>query len=338
MLTAAFAWLASPGWLIFLGACLGLVFWSALLGTATEELALTLGGAAAAVINVTFANATELIVTLFALAAGLLTVVQASLVGSVLGNVLLLFGLSLVAGGMRHPNARFDRRPAGIATMLLVLATATLVVVSVFASGYHPGTGLANPVMRLSLTVAPVLLVIYVLSVIHLVRRDRSQRTHAPVPGEKRGWSRRRSVTTMVVTAVGIAILSDLLVGSIQPTVKQLGVGQAFIGLVIVPLVGNVAENMVAVRFAWLGDLDLSLGISMGSSLQVALFLAPVLVILSLFFGHPMTLAFPALEVAALLVAVLGVSVLVSDGETNWVEGAALVGLYLVMAAAFLFS
>jgi len=328
-----------PGTTIFVVSGLALVPLAALLGQATEQLAVYTGPRIGALIQSTLGNAAELIITIVALRAGLLTVVKASITGSILGNVLLVLGASLLLGGVKHGQQRFDRNLAGTSSTMMTLAVAALVIPAIFSIG---GERLdATRIEELSVGVAIILVLVYVCYLAMIVFGvGRGCGTH-PVPGaepaeeETPEWSRSRAITTLVLATLAIVAMSETLVGSIEEVGHTWGLTEAFLGVMIVPLVGNVAENLVAVQAALANKMDLSLSISLGSSLQIALFVAPVLVFVSLIAGHPLSLLFNVYELGALAAAVGIASFIAIDGESNWLEGVQLLAIYAIIGVAF---
>jgi Ca2+:H+ antiporter len=319
--------------LIFFTSAVGIVPLAWVLGEATEEMAAHTGPRVGGLLNATLGNAAELIITIFAIREGLLELVKASITGSILGNILLILGLSVLLGGLRSGTQRFDRSEAGLNATMMTLAIIALIIPSIFGHAIevenHAG------VEWLSLGVAVVMMGIYVLSLIYSF-------VSAPGPMVEEGhaepaWSLRRAVLMLAVAAVFVGWLSEILVSAVEPVVESLGITEFFLGVIMIPLVGNVAEHLVAVQAAWKNKMDLSLAISFGSSMQIALFVAPLLVFLSLAMGHPLTLIFNEFELLALGAAV-GIAALISlDGESNWLEGAQLLAVYVIVALAFFF-
>ena len=329
----------APGTVVFVVSGLALVPLAALLGQATEQLAIYTGPRIGALIQSTLGNAAELIITIVAIRAGLLTVVKASITGSILGNVLLVLGASLLLGGTKHGQQRFDRNLAGTSSTMMTLAVAALAIPAIFSIG---GEKLdATRIEELSVGVAIVLILVYVCYLAMIVfgvgqKRGSATATTAAVEEEHPEWSRSRAIVTLVLATLAIVAMSEILVGSIEEVGRTWGLTEAFLGVMIVPLIGNVAENLVAVQAALANKMDLSLSISLGSSLQVALFVAPVLVFVSLLAGHPLSLLFNVYELGALAVAVAIASFIAMDGESNWLEGVQLLAIYAIIGVAFL--
>jgi len=322
--------------LIFLASALSVIPAAGLLGQATEELAAHTGPRLGGLLNATLGNAAELIITLFAIRAGLLDLVKASITGSIIGNVLLVMGFSVLIGGLKNGVQRFERTQAGVNATQLLLAVAALMIPSLFFFAHTETTG---PVESLSLGTAVVMLAIYALGIVFAFRFTSAEPALGQeVEREAHGaWSTRMAVLVLLGATALIAVLSELLVGAVEETVQAIGMSEFFIGIIVVPLVGNVAEHAVAVQTAYKNKMELSMAVSLGSSLQIALFVAPVLVFLSLLMGHPLTLVFNQFEIVALFVGILITAFVAQDGESNWLEGAQLLVLYAILAMAFFF-
>lgn len=319
--------------LIFATSALAIIPLAGLIGQATEALASRLGSQISGLLNATLGNAAELIITIFALRAGLTELVKASIVGSILGNLLLVAGFSLLLGGLKQGRQTFNQRQAGMNATLLVLAFLALAIPSLFDAALVEVNALQSELL-FSEGVAIILIALYGLSLLYALR-DPENRTahhggeHAPQ------WSVSRAAAVLVTATLGIVIMSEFLVSSVEPVVEQLGWTEFFVGIIIVPIVGNVAEHLVAVQVAMKNQMDLSLNISLGSSLQVALFVAPVLVFISLLFQNKLLLVFNPYELIALSAASFIAALVALDGESNWLEGAMLLAVYLILALAF---
>ncbi len=330
---------ASPV-LVFILAALGIIPLADLIGEGTEELALHTGPRIGGLLNATLGNAAELIITIFAIREGLLQLVLASITGSIIGNLLLVAGASLLIGGIRHGTQTFDRRQAGLNATMVVLVVIALTIPSLFSRAIDPGL---NPNLTaerlLSEGVAIVMIALYGLSVVYSLTSQRAEtslsRDAAVVHAAR--WSVRKSLIVLVLSTGGVAALSELLVGAVEPVVESLGMTEFFLGIIIIPLVGNIAEHLVAVEVAAKNDMELSLAISLGSSLQIALFVAPLLVFISLLFDHTLLLVFTNLELIALFSASMVAGFIALDGESNWLEGVMLLAVYLMIAVAFFF-
>ena len=339
---------------VFFVSAVALIPPAAMMGRATEELAERSGNVIGGLLNVTFGNAPELIIALFALGKGLHEVVKASLIGSILGNVLLVMGAAMLVGGLSGHRTRgvqkFGQTAASVQSTMLLLATAALIMPGVFAlvkgvplplpgdARVHYGTN----VEQLSFAVACVLIVSYAAGLLF------SLRTHAALfnPHEEeshiegRGdWSTRRSVLALAISGALVGVMSEILVGSIEAASHSLGLSEFFIGAVIVAIVGNAAEHWVAVLVAHKNKMSLAINIAIGSSAQVALFVAPVLVLVSFILGPaPMPLVFNGLELAGLAIAAIIANQVTQEGESTWFEGLQLLLVYLVIALTFAFA
>jgi Ca2+:H+ antiporter len=335
--------------LIFTSSALGVIPTAALMGRATEELADRAGPGIGGLLNVTFGNLPELLIAFFALREGLHEVVKASLIGSVLGNVLLVLGASMFVGGLRRDRQEFNSAAARPQTTMLILASTALVMPAVFqlvkGGGLPlPGAELvrfSSSVEGLSLTVAIVMLLSYAggLWFSLVTHRDLFNPPGEDEEGAREPWSVKRSVILLAVAGLAVGLMSEILVSSIAETAESAGLTEFFIGVVIVAVVGNAAEHWVAVYVAAKDKLDLSINIAIGSAAQVALFVAPLLVVVSFFVGpQPLALVFNGFEVGGILVAVIIASHITSQGESTWFEGLMLLAVYSVLVVAFLFA
>jgi Ca2+:H+ antiporter len=327
------ALLQAPPLLVFILACVGLIPLASHLGRATEVLAAHAGPRVGGLLNATLGNAAELIITLVAVREGLLDLVKASITGSIIGNLLLVLGFSLLVGGLRNGVQKFSRETAGRYATLLALAVVALSVPSFFDQSH-----LAAPdrVEYLSLGVAVLMIVIYVLGLVYSLRTQDGM-LPPPAPSESTGRHEGAgaALARLAIVTLGVVVLSEILVGAIEPVVETLGVSQFFLGIVLVPIIGNVAEHLVAVDMARRNQVELSLEIALGSSLQIALFVAPLLVFLSLGFGHPLTLVFHPFETMALVAGVAIAALISIDGRSNWLEGSVLIAVYAILGLAF---
>src|SRR5215218_8545487 len=334
--------------LIFFAAALGVVPTAALMGRATEELAARTGPGIGGLLNVTFGNFPELIIAFFALREGLQEVVKASLIGSILGNVLLVMGAAMFAGGLTRTKQAFSRTTAQVQASMLLLAAAALVMPTIFQlvhGGSLPRVGsdifdFGSDLEHMSFAVAIILLVSYAAGLWFSLRTH--QHLFNPEPDEEaaRGaWSIRRSVITLAVAGVAVGLMSEILVGSIEEASESIGLSNFFVGLIVVAIVGNAAEHWVAVYFAMRDKMDLSVNIAIGSSAQIALFVAPVLVLLSFVVGpNPMALVFDGYELGAVLLALLIANLVIADGESTWYEGLQLLAVYAVLGVVFFYA
>ena len=337
---------ASAG-LIFLVAAIGIIPTAALMGLATEELAARAGPGIGGLLNVTFGNAPELIIALFALGQGLHEVVKASIVGSIIGNVLLVLGASMFVGGLRRERQTFSITAASVQASMLFLAGAALLMPAIFE--LVEGKGLPLPraesvnygstVEHLSLLVAIVLIFTYVAGLFFSLKTHRGLFNPEYGDEDSWGWSVRKSVLVLAGAGILVGIMSEVLVGSIEETSHAIGLSEFFIGVIVVAIVGNAAEHWVAVLVAMKNKMDLSVNIAIGSSAQVALFVAPVLVLASFFIGpHPLALVFNGFELGAILLAVLIANYVTQDGESTWFEGVQLLAVYVVFGIAFYYA
>jgi len=305
-----------------------------LIGLATERLGAITGPQVGGILNATFGNIAELIIAFFALQAGLIEVVKASITGSIIGNLLLVLGASVLLGGLKNGPQTFSPKIAGSNAALLVLAAIGLFVPAVLAFTSSGGRG---SIVEESVLVALLLIVGYVLSLVfQFTNPARILGGNEPAAGHGGPpWSGRTAVVVLLVAAGLLAFTSEILVGSIKPFIEQFGLSEFFVGVVLIPTIGNLAEHLVAVQLAYKNKMEFAMAVAYGSSLQVALFVAPVLVLLGLVLGQDMTLVFTPLEVAAVAAAV-GISALIAlDGESNWLEGALLMLVYVILAVSF---
>jgi Ca2+:H+ antiporter len=324
--------------LVFLTAALGIAPLAGALGESTGALAAHSGPAVGGLLNATLANATEMIIAVFALRAGHINVVQASLSGSIMGNLLLVLGLSLVVGGARRDFQRFSRATTSMNSTMLMIAVAALVMPAVFNLTVYGNLEQAGTRgENLSLWTSGVLIVLYLANLLFVFRTHRSvfrQQDHEQSPPEV---GKARAVVSLMLATLMIAWLSEILVEQIGPVTKALGMTELFVGVIVVALVGNAAENSTAILMAKRNKMDLAMTVATGASTQIALFVAPVLVFLSLAMGHPMTLVFNGFEIAGIFLSVTIVAMISADGETNWFEGAQLLAVYAIVAVAFYF-
>jgi len=320
---------------IFLLSAIAIVPLAGLIGRATDQLALHAGPRIGGLLNATFGNVTELVVSVFLILDNQIEVVKASLTGSILGNLLLLLGLSFFVGGLRHKEQVYSERAASVHTSSLVLAVIGFLMPALFVlTTSGPQTFVEREVV--SGTVAVVLIALYAATLIFtLVTHEHLFRT--PASEEKPLWSSRRAILVLLIATAFVALESELLVGSLEPAIADLGLSKFFVGLILVPIIGNAAEHSSAVLFALKDRVDVTLEIAIGSSVQVALFVAPALVFISLIVGHPMDFIFSPFEVAAVGVSTLIVAIVIRDGRSNWLEGAQLLGAYAIMAISFFF-
>jgi Ca2+:H+ antiporter len=324
----------TPPLVMFILAALGIVPLAGALGEATEELGAHLGERAGGLLNATMGNATELIIAFFALRAGHPEIVKASLSGSIIGNILLVFGMSVVAGGIGRERQQFSRRHASISSTMLFIAVISLVIPAAFdlaVFGRLEQHG--SRIEQLSLWTSVVLVVLYALGLLFTFG---GAKPHA-VQSETAHGSAKLAAISLVTATVLVGLLSEILVGEIEAAKKMLGMSDLFMGVIFIALIGNAAEHSSAILMAKKDKMELSLSIAIGSSIQIALLVAPVLVFLSWMIGQPMSLVFTPLEITGVTLAVLTVDMISSDGETTWFEGVQLLAVYLILAVAFYF-
>jgi Ca2+:H+ antiporter len=330
---------------LFVVACLAIIPLAGLMGRATEHLAEHVGAGAGGLLSATFGNAAELIIALFALARGLDGVVKASITGSIIGNVLLVLGASLLTGGLKFHKQEFNRTAAGVNATALTLAGIALVIPTVFhqVASRAPGTaGGWTPAreQQLSLAIAVVLFLTYR----RLFAGQGGDEYAAGIgkeltlsdEGGAKGSPRKWIVMLLVATAF-VALMAEFLVGAVEQARESLGLTEVFVGVIVVAVIGNAAENSAAILMALRNKMNLSLSIALGSSLQIALFVAPVLLFASYLFGRPMDLEFTIPEVVAVVAAIFIVEQIASDGESNWLEGVQLLSVYAILAILFYF-
>jgi Ca2+:H+ antiporter len=341
-LTFLLEYVVHPGeaWL-FLCAALAIVPIAAGMGQATENLAVKTGPTVGGLLNATFGNATELIIAFFALKAGKTDVVKASITGSMIGNMLLVLGLALFLGGLKHAKQTFNKEMAGSLASLLLIVMIAFLMPALFdfterGEGISPERALLGDV-HFSLAASVVLISLYVANMLFSLwtHKDMISPVHEDDHGD--AWPVWRGVATLLASTLAVAWLSEVLVGSLEGFSRGLGLSEVFAGLIIIPIVGNAAEHSASV-FAMKNKLDLTISIALGATIQIALLVAPVLVILSYLIGQPMDLVIHRpLELAALIGATLITAGVSRDGETNWLEGAMLLGIYLLVALAFFY-
>jgi Ca2+:H+ antiporter len=345
---------ASP-WMVFAASCVTIIPLAGIMGRATEDLAEKAGTGIGGLLNATFGNAAELIIAIIAVRKGLTEIVKASLTGSIIGNLIFVLGLSLLAGGLRHRRQRFNATAAGAGVTMLSVAVMGMLLPAI----YHWVKGPDLPASKLpsietmSLIISGVLIVNYACGLVFSLKTHRefynegvgsadaadyvtagSGESRGGPPSHRPVWM---SLTALLLATVGVTIASELLVGSLEPVMHKLGFTPLFVGAIIIAVIGNAAEHSTAVLVAMRNKMDLAMQICIGSSLQVALFVTPVLVFVSLAMGKPMSLEFTAVEVLAVMGSTYLVSTIANDGESNWFEGIQLISLYAVLAVAFYF-
>lgn len=345
---------------LFIVSCLAIIPLAGWMGHATEHLAEHLGEGIGGLLNATFGNAAELIIALFALKKGLYGVVKASITGSIIGNALLVMGLSLLSGGLKFKRQTFNRTATSVSATALTLAAIALIMPTIFhivaaQTPVNLGGWTAAKEQSLSLAIAIVLILTYVLTLVFsLVTHKRLFAGDDETPHDTAGevgeelskaeghatghsWSKGKSIGVLFVATAFVALISEFLVGAVEEARTTLGLTEVFVGVIVVAVIGNAAEHSSAVLMAMRNKMDLTMGIALGSSIQIALFVAPVLIFASYLFGAPMNLEFTIPEVIAVALSVIIVEQIASDGESNWMEGAQLLSVYAIMAILFYF-
>jgi Ca2+:H+ antiporter len=330
---------------LFITSALAIVPLAGLMGEATEQLSHRVGAGLGGLLNATFGNAAELIIAMFALFHGLDDVVKASLTGSIIGNLLLVFGASLFAGGLKYPVQRFNRTAAGTGSTMMALAAIGMIVPAMFHALLDqrdiPGSRMHLLEHEVSVGVSVILLAAYGLTLIFslVTHKDLYNPDDETPESHANGvWPVRKGVVVLLAATSFVAWMSEILVGAVEEAGHEIGLTPVFMGVIIVAIVGNAAEHSTAVLMAMKNRMDLAVGIALGSALQIALFVAPVLVLASyLRSGEPMDLLFSTFEVAAVILSVMLARMVAEDGESNWLEGAMLLMMYALLAVAFFF-
>lgn len=360
---------------LFIVSCIAIIPLAGWMGRATEHLAEHLGQGVGGLLNATFGNAAELIIALFALSKGLEGVVKASITGSIIGNILLVLGASFVAGGVKFPRQVFNRTAAGVSATALTLGAIALIIPTIFhqvAAQVPVAEGGWTPAKEqtLSLAIAIVLFATYMLTLLfslvthkQLYVGEEAQTAGGATPNssssnadihttssqdyaarvaedyEEHGehWSKGKSMLVLLISTVFVALVSEFLVGAVEGARESLGLTEVFVGVIVVAIVGNAAEHSSAILMAMRNKMDLSIGIALGSSLQIALFVAPLLIFASYLFGRPMNLEFTIPEVIAVVASILIVEQISGDGESSWIEGVQLLSVYAVLGILFYF-
>jgi Ca2+:H+ antiporter len=327
---------------LFVISAIALIPLAKLIGDSTEHLATHYGPTAGSLLNVTFGNAAEIIIAVTAISAGLLDLVKASITGAIIGNILLILGLSIVAGGFRYKEQSFSRENIGVQSSMLFLAIIGLAVPTILATTILSPSENQGQVQLLSDALAIILLIVYILGIVFtfithkhlftpLETSEDMQESHGT------HWSKKKSFLLLAASMAGVIVVSEILVASVETTGKELGFGQLFVGAVIVGIVGNAAEHSSAILLSLKGKIELSIGIAAGSGTQIALFVVPILVFAGIAMGQPFTLVFTLLELATIFLAAIILNLIVHDGRSNWFEGVMLTAVYIIIAIAFFF-
>ncbi len=319
--------------LMFVLACLSIIPLAGLMGEGTEEISFYSGPKIGGFLNGTFGNATELIISFFALKEGLFDVVKSSIAGSVIGNILLVLGASMLAGGLKYKTQGFNKKVVEVSSSMLLFSVLGLCIPALFTHTVDP-TLLNTRYEGLSIFVAVVMIIIYILSLVFSFNTHKDIYNNTDVSEGSAKWSLKKAISILVVSTVLIAIESEFLVNGIEPITQSLGWSEFFVGIILIPIIGNAAEHSTAIIMARKNKMDVAIEIAIGSSLQIILFVAPVLIFLSLFF-IPMSIVFNEFELIALIASVLIANKVANDGESNWLEGVQLLSVYLIIAASF---
>lgn len=339
---------------LFVIAAIALIPLAKLIGDSTEHLATYYGPTAGSLLNVTFGNAAEIIIAIVAISAGLLDLVKASITGAIIGNILLIFGLSVVAGGFRFKEQKFSRENIGFQSSMLFLAIIGLAVPTIMAYTVLPPSEHPGEIQLLSDSLAIILIIVYILGIIftffthkHLFVQPEepaiaagngAQPAAAHDDDDHHGhWSKKKSFILLAASMAGVIVVSEILVGSVEATGEELGFGELFVGAIIVGIVGNAAEHSSAILLARKGKMELSIGIAAGSGTQIALFVVPILVFAGIALGQPFSLVFTLFELAVIFLAAIILNLIVHDGRSNWFEGVMLTAVYVIIAIGFFF-
>lgn len=326
----------ADGTLVFISSLLAILPLAAKMGEATEELAKIYGGHVGGLLNATFGNAAELIIALLAISKGLVDLVKASIAGSIIGNLLFVLGLSIILGGLKFKEQKLSAHLGAMNSTMLMIALMSLMVPSMFH--FIPTDHWGDDEKTLSLAVAALLIVLYLLSIVFSLKtHEYLFRSQEKVHAEKAKWSRNFSIGVLLASTIALAFVSEIFVGQVEHVAHSFGLTELFIGAIVVALVGNAAEHLAAVFFALKNDIDLAVNVTVGSSLQIALFVAPLAVIVGTLMGQPMDLVFTPFEMIAVFASVLIVNEMTTDGRFNWFEGAQLVIMYMIIAVLFFF-
>lgn len=319
--------------LMFILSALAIIPLAGLMGEATEEISFYSGPRIGGFLNATFGNATELIISFFALKAGLFDVVKASISGSVIGNILLVLGASMLMGGMKYKSQSFNKQALEVNSSMLLFAVIGLTIPAVFTHTVSPEL-LNTQYEGLSVIVAIIMFIIYLMSLIFsfYTHKDLYSVDHSEDSTSK--WTLKKAIFILTVSTVLIGLESEFFVGAVEPMTQEIGLSEFFVGIILIPIIGNAAEHSTAIVMALKNKMDVAVEIAIGSSLQIILFVTPVLIFLSLLF-EPMSIIFNEFELVALLFAVLIANRVSNDGQSNWLEGVQLLAVYLVMAVSF---
>jgi len=335
--------------IIFIIAVIALIPLAKLIGNSTEHLSIHYGSTLGSLLNVTFGNAAEIIIAVVAINAGLIDLVKASITGAILGNIMLIFGLSMIAGGIRKKEQLFSRENAGLQSTMIFLAIIGLAIPTVLSSTILKPAEIENQlkIQFLSDALAIILLSVYIAGIVftffthkHLFvspQMVEENNNHNIDTITTKHWDKKRAFFMLAISMVGVVVVSEILVGSIEETSKQFGFGEVFVGAIIIGIVGNAAEHSSAIILARKGKIDLSIGIAAGSGTQIALFVVPLLVIFGIILNQPFTLEFTIYELVTLFLAAIILNLIAHDGRSNWFEGIMLTAVYVIIAMGFYF-
>lgn len=320
--------------IMFILAALSIIPLAGIMGEGTEEISFYTGPKIGGFLNATFGNATELIISFFALKSGLFEVVKSSIAGSIIGNILLVLGASMFIGGLKHKTQNFNINVVETTSSMLLFSLIGLCVPAFFTHTINANL-LNTRYEGLSLVVAIVMFILYILSLIFSFFTHKDlYATTTEEEGHESKWSLKKSIIILVISTVIIAIESEFLVGGIEDITSKLGLSEFFVGIILIPIIGNAAEHSTAITMALKNKMDVAIEIALGSSLQIILFVAPVLIFLSLLFT-PMSIIFNPFELVSLIASVIIANKVASDGQSNWLEGAQLMAVYFIIAAGF---
>lgn len=339
--------------IIFIIAVIALIPLAKLIGDSTEHLSTHYGSTLGSLLNVTFGNAAEIIIAVVAINAGLIDLVKASITGAILGNIMLIFGLSMIAGGIRKKEQLFSRENAGLQSTMIFLAIIGLAIPTVLSSTILKPAEIENQlkIQFLSDALAIILLSVYIAGIVftffthkHLFvspHMEEENNNHnidtTTTTTTTKHWDKKRAFFMLAISMVGVVVISEILVGSVEETSKQFGFGEVFVGAIIIGIVGNAAEHSSAIILARKGKIDLSIGIAAGSGTQIALFVVPILVIFGIISNQPFTLEFTIYELVTLFLAAIILNLIAHDGRSNWFEGVMLTAVYIIIAIGFYF-
>jgi len=333
--------------ILFIIAVMALMPLAKLIGDSTEHLSTHYGSTLGSLLNVTFGNAAEIIIAAVAINAGLIDLVKASITGAILGNIMLIFGLSMIAGGIRQKEQLFSRENAGLQSTMIFLAIIGLAIPTVLSTTILKPVELENQlkIQFLSDILAILLLSVYIAGIIFTFFTHKHLFVSPHMEGENNNhnidnskyWDKKKAFFMLAISMVGVVVVSEILVGSVEETSKQFGFGEIFVGAIIIGIIGNAAEHSSAIILARKGKIDLSIGIAAGSGTQIALFVVPILVIFGIILNQPFTLEFTIYELVTLFLAAIILNLIAHDGKSNWFEGIMLTAVYIIIAIGFYF-